>query len=347
MVVTKAKNIPQLRVAVNSRCGRACFYCRPSGESLKTGADATLDADHLIAVATACAGHGMDGIKLTGGDPALWTPLVDTVRRLKTEAGLAEVQVISRHPRMGELAIGLASAGVDLVNFSVDTLVPDLHREVTGVDDLPAVLDAVKATVGSGLAVKVNMVVMAGVNDGEIDALIGFCEGAGVREIKLLDVIRDLDAGAESFAVRLGRVRGKRLRDLYVPLAPVVDRLRRRATASRIVGQGGLGHPMTALRMASGLEVVVKDHAAGAWYGTVCAGCPHFPCHDALMALRLTADLRLQFCLLRPDIAMDLAGPLAHGPEALRRTIAEALEVYGAARFEPAPSAPSGEAPCP
>jgi hypothetical protein len=76
---------------------------------------------------------------------------------------------------------------------------------------------------------------------------------------------------------------------------------------------GGLGHPMTVLAMPSGLEVVTKDSRAGLGTGDVCDGCPFFPCHDALMALRLTADRRLQFCLLREDVAVPLAEALVAG----------------------------------
>jgi cyclic pyranopterin phosphate synthase len=324
--------LPQLRVTVNSRCGRACFFCRPSGESIAVGGHVDLNPDDLLAVVRGFAGYGLREVKLTGGDPALWAPLVETVRRLKVEAGLDHVEVISRHPRIGKLAPALTAAGADLVNVSLDTLKPGLHHEITGVDDLDEVLEAVRSCARQALACKVNTVVMAGVNDGEVDDLIAFCEAAGVRTLKLLDVIQDLDDGGESFARRLARLRAARLRDLYLPLGPVAERLRRRAVAEEGRTQGSLGHPMTVLRLASGLEVVVKDHRAGAWYGSICRSCRHYPCHDALMAVRLTADLRLQFCLLREDVAVDVR-PLLREPAALAERIGEVLDVYRSARF--------------
>jgi cyclic pyranopterin phosphate synthase len=324
--------LPQLRVTVNSRCGRACFFCRPSGESIAVGGHVDLDPDDLLAVVRAFTGHGLRDVKLTGGDPALWQPLVDTVRRLKDEAGLDHVEVISRHPRIGQLVPTLTEAGADLINVSLDTLKPGLHHEITGVDDLNEVLEAVRSCARHVPACKVNTVVMAGVNDGEIDDLVAFCEDAGVRTIKLLDVIRDLDDGGESFARRLARLRAARLRDLYLPLGPVAERIRRRAVAHEVRTQGALGHPMTVLRLASGLEVVVKDHQAGAWYGSICRSCRYYPCHDALMAVRLTADLRLQFCLLREDVAVDVR-PLLREPAALAKRVGEVLDVYRSATF--------------
>jgi hypothetical protein len=67
------------------------------------------------------------------------------------------------------------------------------------------------------------------------------------------------------------------------------------------------------MTLASGFEVVLKDSRAGAWYGEVCKDCRFYPCHDALMALRLTADRRLQFCLLREEISVPLAQILCDG----------------------------------
>lgn len=323
---------PQLRVTVNSRCQRACFYCRPSGESIAVRGRRELDPDSLVRVASAFVSLGIDEIKLTGGDPALWGPLPEAVRRLKTEAGMKHVEVISRHPRIGELAADLTDAGVDLINMSVDTLNPDLHRDITGVDDLDKVLDALRICARTAPSCKVNVVVMRGINDGELAALIEYCAVAGVSTIKLLDVIHDLDQGAESYGKRLSKLRAETLEDLYVPLETLVGDLRDRAVFERVVTQGGLGHPMTSLLMPEGIEVLVKDHNLGAWYGDVCSGCKHFPCHDALMAIRLTSDLRIQFCLLREDIAFSVED-VVDDHDRLAERLGGALGTYETATF--------------
>jgi cyclic pyranopterin phosphate synthase len=332
--------LPQLRVAVNSRCGRACFYCRPSGEGLVTDPLQSLTADNVLLITSLYAEFGGQFIKLTGGDPALWSPLLETVARLKRLPGLRQVEVISRHPRIGDLAPALAGAGVDVINISLDTLQPSRHRRITGIDDLAAVLDALRTCARSVARCKVNTVVMRGVNDDELEDLVAFCEGAGIATLKLLDVIRDLDSGGESFAGRLQFVGATAVRDLYVPLWDVAERFRDRAVRTHTATQGGLGHPMTVLVLESGLELVFKDHLAGAWYGPICRGCRHYPCHDALMALRLTADLRLQFCLLGDEFSLDMRPHLDAGPWAVRHVLGEALRVYDAATFH-APSAPA------
>jgi|SRR6185369_6201956 len=326
--------LPQLRVTVNARCGRACFYCRPSGEGLATERHQQLDLDEMLRVTAEFARLGTRSIKLTGGDPALWEPLVEAVRRLKEEAGFKVVHVISRHPRIGILAPALAAAQVDLINVSIDTLKPALYRDITGKDDLPQLLAAIRSCVAAGLPVKVNTVVMQGCNDMEVEHLAEQMANLGVRELKLLDVIQDLDDGDESFARRLKKIGVASVRDLYIPISEVVDRLRPQVATQKTINQGDLGHPMLSLRLKSGLLVTVKDHHAGAWYGPICKNCHHYPCHDALMAVRLTADMRLQFCLLNADIAVNLRPLLTRGGRELEAAIRDALEVYGAAAFE-------------
>src|SRR5579859_6891116 len=81
----EASRLPQFRVTLNSRCGRACFFCRPSGEAISTAATAELTVDDLIRVAKIVRRWGIESIKLTGGDPALYEPLEEAVYRLRSE----------------------------------------------------------------------------------------------------------------------------------------------------------------------------------------------------------------------------------------------------------------------
>src|SRR4051812_42470780 len=120
--------MPQFRVTLNARCGRACFFCRPSGEAVATAAGAELNVDDLISVASVVRSAGITEVKLTGGDPALYSPLEDAVRRLRLEVGFEKIELISRHPRIGKRADRLATQGVTTFNISLDTLDPALHH---------------------------------------------------------------------------------------------------------------------------------------------------------------------------------------------------------------------------
>lgn len=327
--------IPQVRIAVNARCGRACFFCRPSGESITTAPASMLNTHTVVTLCTAFRAFGAREFKLTGGEPALWPPLIECVHQLKHHVGVAQLEVISRHPSIGPLAGALRTAGVDQINLSMDSLNPETHRCITGTNDLSDLQEALRAVVRAGVPCKINTVVMRDVNDAELPAIVRYCETEGVAQLKMLDVIRDLDTGAESFKGRLVQIGATTMRDLYTPLDRILAWLEEQATSNRRVLQGGLGHPMRSYRMPSGLEVVVKDHRAGAWYSTTCASCRHYPCHDALMAVRVTSDRRIQFCLLREDNALDLGDALLTGTDALHATIRAALDVYANAWFAP------------
>lgn len=332
MCGTMFSRLPELRVTVNSRCGRACFFCRPSGEAVETLPGVELDIKTVLTIAKICEGFGISYIKLTGGDPALWLPLAECVGRLKTETK-CRVEVISRHPRIAESAEALVHAGTDMLNISIDTLDPDLHRKITGVNDLAEILDALAMCIGVGLPCKVNMVVLAQVNDHEIDRIITFCESVGVKVVKLLDLMTDIEDGTESFARRMRLLGFSSLRELYLPLQNVAEGLRKRAIKERRFRQsGGLGNPMFGFMMKSGMEVITKDHHAGAWYGSICKGCKYYPCSSALMALRLTADAHLQYCLLRGDLCIDTT---LIDSQRLPTYIENALRMYDQAVFHP------------
>lgn len=333
MNLSLKQKIPQLRIAVNSRCGRACIYCRPSGEGVPTAGGMNLRSDEVVRLGQSYHRLGGKSLKLTGGDPALWSGLEAAVKGIKESCHGLHLEIISRHPNLIHVAPALAANKVDLVNFSVDTLSPRIHRMITGVDDLHALVETIQAVARFGLAVKINMVVMNGINVEEINSIIAFCEDNGVRELKLLDVIRDLDNGEETHARRLAALLGRTLEDLYFPLSELKPVLVGRAARCETAWQGDLGHPMKVYVLNSGLRILTKDHTEGAWYGSICKGCSFYPCHDALMALRVTADRRLQFCLLRGDLCKDLSPALEDNDDRLDAFLSEAIGTYSTAKM--------------
>jgi len=318
---------------VNTRCGRSCIYCRPSGESINAEPGLEIDQDSLLMVMKTCRLFGFRSVKITGGDPSLWIPLVNIVRQLKENIGIEEVHVISRHPRLFDLANPLKTAGVDLVNISIDTLNEKLHAEITDRNDLKDIIKAVKRCVECGIPVKVNTVIMKGMNDNEVLELIRYFEQLGVAEVKLLDLVKDLHNGSESYCHRLNRPHKHQLADLYTPLSKITNLLCRYAEKIKPVIQGGYGHPLLEMQFSSGIKVTIKDHTAGSWYNKNCEKCKHYPCHDALMALRLTADLRFQICLLREDNIIDLVPYISGGVKKITIALEEALEFYNASHF--------------
>ena len=322
--------IPQLRIVATTRCGRSCVYCRPSGEAATACAmDAFARIEDVVALAKLYKEHGGDEVKITGGDPVFWPDLVSCVDRLKREVGFERVEVITRSPAIAHVLGDLVEAGLDVLNFSLDTLEPQTYRRVVGRDDLAELTDTIREA-AKLVYTKINTVVMKRINHTSVDALIEFCELNGVRQLKLLDLIVDLHDSDMPGSDRSVRAYGVPLSDLDLPLAPITDKLRKRAVASDIILQGGLGHPMSRFLLPSGLDVRIKDSRNGAWYGDMCRSCGMYPCHDALMAVRYLPEQALQLCLLNPGNNVPLN---FDSHEQLSESFLRAMSQYSQATF--------------
>lgn len=321
--------MPQLRIAVTSPCGKACIYCRPGGEGTVSPKSKELTREELVYLTTLIVQQGVTDVKLTGGDPMLRKDIVEVVRDVKRIPGVRSLHLVTRHHLTGDLASDLCTAGLDVLNFSIDSLDRATWESITQVSGHNELIDAVYRAACAHPHIKINMVVMKGINSHEIPRMVDFA-GELKAELKLLDLIPDI-AGFP------GIVPGDDFgHQYYFPLEETVAVLREDALSEMLAYQpGGLGHPMRQFKMPNGATVTVKSVRSGAWYGDVCKTCTFFPCHDAIMALRLTAEGQLQRCLLREDNLINLGDALRSGAttEELAQMIATALRTFTEAEF--------------
>lgn len=332
-IITKT---PQLRIAVNSRCQKACFFCRPAGEGSDQDPENQLTTLEIVSIVKHLASYGIRDIKLTGGDPILKDDIVQLVSLLKSIPEIRSVHLVTRHHRAGVMAKDLADAGLDCLNFSLDTLDPEKFHRISGVNSLNELLVAIKHSTQFDLAVKINTVVMKGINSDEIHDILEFSDKNGISVLKFLDLILDMEADGVSFAHRLDDIApGQTFADLYYPLERIAEYLSGVAIHKDISHQpGGLGHPMMSFLLKSGMEVQVKDARRGAWYGDICNECPLYQCHDAIMALRLTSDGKLQRCLARADNLIDVLTPVKkNNRDEIDLAITKALYTYESANY--------------
>lgn len=243
-----------------------------------------------------------------------WSELVTFVGRLRHEVGISKIEVITRSPEIVARIDDLVAAGLDVLNFSLDTVDKETYEKITGCNDYDALLAAISYC-AERIPIKINSVIMKDINDTSVMELIGFCESLNIKQLKLLDIIDDLQDAQAGNGDRLREIGVERLGDLYASLCPICEDIKNRAVDEQIVYQGGLGHPMNEWKLPSGLTVTAKNSENGAWYGKPCENCPSYPCHDALMALRLTSDNRLQLCLLNDDATIALDGLTPAGTE--------------------------------
>lgn len=330
--------IPQLRISVNSRCQKSCFYCRPSGESSNEDITREIQLDELFSIIEKIAGFGVTNVKLTGGDPILYPKIIELIKRIRSIESVTQIDLITRHPKVAQFANELNQAGLDCLNFSLDTLNKNKYENITGVNELDEFIDAIKFSIPNSKSTKINTVVMNGINDDEMMDMIIFCEKIGIQTLKFLDLILGISQPSNSCSERLRSLssKNKDVDELYFPLNNYVDKLIPISKSFEITYQsGGLGHPMDTFILPSGLTIQIKDARKGAWYGKICNDCSLYPCHDALMALRLTPDGRLQKCLAREDNLVDIYKILKMNDiEFETEILKDVFTTYSTAHFE-------------
>jgi len=195
------RRIDYLRVSVTDRCDLRCSYCLPRGYHEFESREQCLDATEIERVVATFARLGVTRIRLTGGEPLVRRDLVELSLALGRIAGVRDLSLSTNATRLARFAVPLRAAGVARLNVSLDSLKGDRIRQITGRDVLGDILEGLAAAKVAGFApIKINMVVQRGVNDDEIDEMVGFCMEQGFI-LRLIETMPVGDTGrAASFA---------------------------------------------------------------------------------------------------------------------------------------------------
>jgi len=176
-----------LRLSITDACQSRCIYCRPAGWSARPGPQ--MSADEIVALVSHLARHGVNKVRLTGGEPTARRDLPEIVRRLALVPGLTELAMTTNGLRLAAQAQQLKAAGLKRVNISLDTLNTEKYHRITGVDGLRDVLAGIDAALAADLKpVKLNTVVVRGENDYDLSELLLFAQwkGTPIRFIELM-----------------------------------------------------------------------------------------------------------------------------------------------------------------
>ena len=172
MIDPFGRTIRYVRISVTDRCNLRCSYCMPDGYLGGEKHEDILSYEEIGAIAEALAGLGVRKFRLTGGEPLVRRELPVLVRMLAALPGVEDVALSTNAVLLRAQAPALAAAGLSRVNVSLDTLDPATFRRISVNASLEAVLDGIAAAEEAGLTpIKLNMVVMKGVNDHEIEAM--------------------------------------------------------------------------------------------------------------------------------------------------------------------------------
>jgi GTP 3',8-cyclase len=175
-----SRTVRDLRISVTDRCNLRCRYCMPQEGMTWLPRSEILSFEEIERVARVCVERfGFDGIRLTGGEPTVRADLVSLVARLAPLG--VDLAMTTNGVSLRLLADELRAAGLARVNISCDSLRPERFAELTRRNDLDKVLDGIDAAVRAGFdPVKINCVLMRGVNDDEIVDLAAFGRERGV-----------------------------------------------------------------------------------------------------------------------------------------------------------------------
>ena len=186
------RKVDYLRISITDRCNERCLYCMPEGY---TGWEQTRDhltADEIIRVVRVAAGLGFRKFRLTGGEPLVRGDILEIIRAMKKISGVEMIGLSTNGTRLGKLAGPLRAAGIRAVNVSLDALDPLIYKRITGGEVSQAVAGIHAAVAARFERVKLNCVLMRGVNENEIWPLALFAAEHGVplRLIELMPLTR-------------------------------------------------------------------------------------------------------------------------------------------------------------
>ncbi|WP_326524549.1 GTP 3',8-cyclase MoaA [Sphingomonas sp.] len=276
--------ISYLRVSVTDRCDLRCRYCMAEAMTFLPRA-ALLSLDEIAIIAERFIARGVRRIRLSGGEPLVRRDAIDLVRRLGRHvgSGLDEVTMTTNGTRLADAATDLRGAGIRRINVSLDSRDPATFRFITRHGDVARVLDGIAAAKRAGIAVKINMVALAGLNEDEIPDMLAWCGEQG-HDLSLIETMP------------LGAIDEDRT-DRFVPLTRVLDRLARTVALER--DSHRTGGPARYWRTPWGTRLGLISPLTA----NFCDGCNR---------VRLTTEGHLYMCLGHED-RVDLKAALRNG----------------------------------
>jgi GTP 3',8-cyclase len=214
------RSIRDLRISVTDRCNFRCFYCLPNGEPPLARKETILTFEEIAYISEIFVSLGIEKIRLTGGEPMLRRNIEDLVAKLaKLKPQLKDLALTTNGFDIPRKADALKQAGLDRMTISLDTLNTQRFREITGVDNLADVFAAIEAARSHGFEpVKINAVVVRGVNDDELVDFARFARNTGV-EMRFIEYM-PLDSGHDWDRSKVvpGKEIFQKINDVY-PLA--------------------------------------------------------------------------------------------------------------------------------
>jgi cyclic pyranopterin phosphate synthase len=280
--------VSNIRISLTPKCNLKCIYCHREGE---VGPAGELSKEEIAEILRVAARFEIRSVKFTGGEPLLRPDIIDIIRSVPKTM---ESSMTTNGTLLLKYAHDLKEAGMKRVNVSIDSINRKTYKAITGHDDLPKVLEGMKAAIDAGLTpIKINMVVLEGINDHEIDDFLAYIRGNRNLVLQLIELM-DFNAC-----------------DHHTRLDGLEDSL---AARSKTIITRRMHHRKKYCLDGAEVEVVRPRHNS-----EFCAFCNR---------LRVTSDGKLKPCLLRTDNHIDIRGKSGAELEELFRKAVALREPY-------------------
>ena len=186
-----SRPLRSLRLSVTDRCNLRCQYCMPETDYVWLPRESLLTFEEMVALVDAFTPLGVDRIRITGGEPLLRRDLPVLIESLAGRSAISDLALTTNGVLLRSQARALRAAGLHRLTVSLDTLRRDRFQQLTRLDELPSVLAGIDAALDAGFdALKLDTVLIRGVNDDEIGVLLEYAKRirAELRFIEYMDV---------------------------------------------------------------------------------------------------------------------------------------------------------------
>ncbi len=191
---TYNRSFEYLRLSLTDACNFRCIYCLPNGYQKCNGQPDPLNIDEITNLTNVFARLGIWKIRLTGGEPTLRRDLVEIVERINGTPGIRRVTLTTNGYRLKQLIEPLKNAGLSGVNVSVDSLDPLRFKKITGRDSLGEILLGIEAALNILTEVKINAVLLRGLNEIEFDRFLEFVRHRPIS-VRFIELMRTGENG--------------------------------------------------------------------------------------------------------------------------------------------------------
>ncbi|KNZ41023.1 GTP 3',8-cyclase MoaA [Acetobacterium bakii] len=183
------RKIEYMRISVTQKCNLKCIYCDPDGENCKDSQEENLAPEEIEKITRAMVKTGIKKIRITGGEPLVRKDVCEIISRISRIDGIEDICMTTNGVNLLKMARNLNVAGLHRLNISLDSLDEEKFRYITGGGDFKKTMEGIDLALELGMTpVKINTVLIKGINDNEIDALIELTRNRPI-EVRFIELM--------------------------------------------------------------------------------------------------------------------------------------------------------------